>query len=184
MRKLVSGFSVLFVALLVATPANAQVESKHRGFWIGFGLGGGWNVSPNVGVAEETKPGGAGFIRLGGTPTQKVLLGGEAIGWGTEVDDVAIGRGNGTLTVMFYPSVETGVFLKGGVGGSTFTSSVTEGNTTTTTTDNGFGATAGVGWDVRVGRNFYITPAVDVLYQRVTDISNAIVLITVGATWH
>jgi hypothetical protein len=184
MRRLVSGISVLSVALWLAAPAAAQVESKHRGFWISFGLGGGWNVSQNVGVAQETKPGGAGFIRLGGTPTQKLLLGGEAIAWGTEVDGATIGRGNGTVTVMFYPSVETGVFLKGGVGGSTFTTSVTSGNTTTTTTDNGFGATAGIGWDVRLGRNFYLTPTVDLLYQRVTDVSNAIVLITVGATWH
>jgi hypothetical protein len=174
----------LALAMVLASPLSGQEPAKHRGFWIGFGLGGGWNLTRNVGVDQRTAAGGAAYLRLGGTPSQSVLLGGEIMGWGREEDGNTLSRGNANFTVMFYPSVDAGVYLKGGLGGASISTTVEEGNTTTTVHDEGFGATVGLGWDVRLGRNFYLTPAVDFLYQRVSDSDNTIVLLTLGAMWH
>lgn len=174
----------LTLGLAVGSPLAAQEPPKHRGLWASFGFGGGWNLSRNVGIDGRSAGGGAGFFRMGGTPSQKLLLGGEIIGWGRSENDASLGRGNATFTAMFYPSVEAGVYLKGGIGGASIASTVSSGNTTTTVHDEGFGATVGLGWDIRVARNFYVTPGVDFLYQRVSDFDNTMVLITAGATWH
>jgi hypothetical protein len=174
--------------LLFAAPAaSAQQAPKHKGYWISFGLGGGWNLSNTVN--GKSVGGGGAFLRMGGTPSQKVLVGGELIGFGTKDDGVSFGRGNLNAIVMYYLNVPQGLYIKGGVGGASFTTSVTVDNTTTTTSDNGFGAGVGVGWDVRLGSNIYLTPAFDFLYQRVSvgdneATNNTMALLTVGVTWH
>lgn len=184
MRGVVSVAALIAFGAAVASPASAQTPREHRGFWISFGLGGGWNLTRNVGLDSSSTGGGGGFVRLGGTLSEKLLLGGEVIGWGRSVDGAELARGNVNLTAMFYPSVQAGVYLKGGLGGASLARTVTEGNTTTTVHEEGFGATIGVGWDIRLARNFYLTPAVDFLYQRASSADNTIVLMTVGATWH
>lgn len=182
MRRIIP---LLALAVLgAAGPVSAQSPREHRGFWISFGLGGGWNLSRNVGLDSSSTGGVASYLRLGGTLSDKVLLGGEVIGWGRSVDGADLTRGNVNVTAMFYPSVQTGVYLKGGLGGASLASTVSEGNTTTTVHDEGFGATIGLGWDVRLARNFFLTPGIDFLYQRASDTDNTILLMTVGATWH
>jgi outer membrane autotransporter protein len=187
MRFLLSVLTFAVLAQLASPPAAAQSTPKHQAFWISFGIGGGWNLSNTIG--GQSQGGGAGFLRLGGTPTERVLVGGEAIGFGTKLNDVTYGRGNLQAVVLYYLDVDQGLYIKGGVGAASFSASVTEGNTTTTTTDPGFGAGGGVGWDLRLGSNFYLTPALDLLYQRVSvgdneATNNVMVLLTVGVTWH
>ncbi len=175
---------------LVASMTAAQETDKHRGFWIGVGLGGGWNLSNTIN--GDTRGGGALVLRMGGSPSERWLIGGEILGFGTSEGGVDFGRGNVTLTVMHYVNVPRGVFLKAGIGGAGFTTfqSSTVGNTTTTVTtnDSGFGSNLGVGCDIRLARNFYLTPALDFVYQRVSvdDVgtNNTMVLFTVAATWH
>lgn len=178
---------VLAVCATLGAQSNAlygQDQRTHEGFWISFGVGGGWNLTRNVGVSQTSEGGVAFDLRLGGTPSEKLLVGGEVIGWGREDGSLFTSRGNANFTVMYYPSVQTGVYLKGGLGVATFTTELSIGNATTTTTSSGFGGTAGLGWDVRVGKNFYLTPGVDFLYQRVKDTDNTILLLTFGVTWH
>ncbi len=193
MKVFVSTIVMGLCTLLSVSIAEGQVQevSKHRGFWLGVGVGGGWNLSSNIN--GDTRGGGGIFVRMGGTPSERWLIGGEILGFGTSEGGVDFGRGNVTATVMHYLDVDRGVFLKAGVGGAGFTTmtSSTVGNTTTTVTtnDSGFGLTAGVGWDVRLGRNFYLTPGVDFMYQRVSvdgagGLNNTVVLLTVGAVWH
>jgi hypothetical protein len=184
MRRTITLLALAIVGTSVAAPAAAQTPREHRGFWISFGLGGGWNLARNVGLDSSSTGGGAAYLRLGGTLSEKFLLGGEVIGWGRSIDGAELARGNVNFTAMFYPSVQTGVFLKGGLGGSSLARTVTEGNSTTTVHDEGFGATIGLGWDVRLARNFFLTPGVDFLYQRASDADNTILLMTVGVTWH
>ena len=119
---------------LVASMTAAQETDKHRGFWIGVGLGGGWNLSNTIN--GDTRGGGALVLRMGGSPSERWLIGGEILGFGTSEGGVDFGRGNVTLTVMHYVNVPRGVFLKAGIGGAGFTTfhSSTVGNTTTTVT--------------------------------------------------
>jgi hypothetical protein len=181
MLRLRSAGLLGFVVAVVSTPLAAQdATARHRGFWISFGAGVGWNTTDNTSGAT----GGAGYLRLGGSPSPRFLVGGEAIGWALDVGGATISRGNATVSLQFYPSRGGGFFLKGGVGGSSVQSASTTGNTTVTVTDTGFGTTLGVGFDIRLGRNFYLTPNVDFLGQRIDDADNTLLLLTVGATWH
>lgn len=187
---------VLFACLgfiLAGTVAlEAQTPREHRGFWIGFGLGGGVNVTESL--DDATLAGGAAYLRLGWTLSQRLLLGAEGIGWNRERDDENLSRGNGTATLLFYPSRSGGLFLKGGIGGASVSVSVEENGATTTTSKGGFGATAGLGYEIRLASNFYLTPAFDWLFQAfdadsdtsLGDIpgTNSILLLTVGVLWH
>jgi hypothetical protein len=183
MRTLTLTIVTLFLA---AVPANAQANGNpHRGFWIGFGLGGGVNVS--TAIDGEELAGGTGYLRLGGTPHQQWLLGFEAIGWGRGRDGTTLARGNASFVTMFYPSKQGGLFVKGAVGGSSLSWS---GSTTITTTEYGFGTTLGLGYDVRLGRNIYLTPAADWLFQAFDSEdpalpgTNNILMVTLGILWH
>lgn len=183
---------VVLTLFCVAGDVYAQDGHPHQGFWIGFGVGGGVNASK--GLDGEALGGGAAYLRLGGTPSQKVLLGFEGIGWGREQGDVTLARGNGTFTVLVFPSRTSGAFLKAGVGGASVSREETQGNTTTTTTEAGFGSTLGIGLDVRLGRNIYLTPNVDWVFQAfdagedpilgAIPGTNSIALFTLGLTWH
>jgi len=181
--------TTLCALLLSAGAVQAQDEGHvHKGFWIGFGLGGGINASS--GLDGESKWGGAGYLRMGGTLRQQWLLGGEAIGWGRSSGDEYLGRGNLTFTVMFYPSKRGGLALKGGVGGSSVSVAESSGGVTTVRNENGFGSTLGVGYDLRLGSNIFLTGNVDWLFQAFDSDdptfpgTNNIFMLTLGLTWH
>ena len=78
---------------LVAEAAAAQAPDihAHRGFWIGFGVGGGKNLSQ--GLDGKRVGGGAGYLRLGGTVSQRVLLGFDGTFWGRDESGNTIARG-------------------------------------------------------------------------------------------
>lgn len=175
---------------MLAAPAVAQTH-QHRGFWWGFGLGAGSNLTDGFGT---TGGGGlGGYIRLGGTPSQKVMLGFETISWVASFGGRTWSRGNGTFTVMYFPTNQ-GFFVKAGLGGASISAERVQGNTRTETTEGGFGFTAGLGYDVRIGRNIYLTPNVDLLLQLMgaqddpvlgsIPATNSILLFTLGLTWH
>lgn len=177
---------VSITIIVAAHTAAAQDEERRRGFWIGFGLGAGWNTSE--GLDNDRPIGGAAYLRLGGTVSPNVLLGGETIGWGRTEDDVTVARGNATFTAMFYPSPTGGFYLKGGIGFSSITVAVTSGNTTVSTSENGFGTTLGLGYDIPLGR-VSLTPAADFLIQafdagpNLTS-TNTMLLFTLGLAWY
>jgi len=184
MRSALLALAVL--ALVVSpAPARAQREAKHEGFWIGFGLGGGSNLSDE---AQGVRAGGAGYFRLGGTLSQSVLLGGEIIAWARSVQGTTVSRANMNATAVLYP-MRKGLFVKLGVGAATWMSSTTSGGTTVTHTDGGFGGSAALGYDLQIGRNIFLTPNVDFAYQRVesqffTNTNGYLLLFTLGLTWH
>ena len=188
---LMTGMTFALVAGTVPAQAPADIH-EHRGFWIGFGLGGGVNLSE--GLDGERLGGGAGYLRLGGTVSQRVLLGFDGIFWGRDENGNSIARGNSSFAMLFYPSGRGGGFLKGGLGWSNIARVTTSGNSTTTTTKSGFGLTLGTGWDVRLGHNLYLTPNLDFLFQAFSSEvdpvlgeipgTNTILLFTLGLTWH
>jgi hypothetical protein len=192
MQRILRAAAAATALLLFAGSTHAQRAHEHRGFWIGFGLGGGINLTE--GMDGESLAGGSGYIRLGGTPSQRVLLGFESIGWARGSSGTTLGRANSSFVVLFYPTMDGGLFFKGGVGGASVARVSDEGNTTTTTTESGFGVTLGAGWDVRIGRNLYLSPNLDLLLQMLGEeedpvlgnipSTNSILLFTLGLTWH
>lgn len=180
------GAALLFTA---AAPADAQRTADHQGYWISFGFGGGTAFGDDV-FDGDSKFGGAGFLRMGGSPSQQLLIGGEMIGWGTDKDNVQIARGALMFTALYYPSPKGGFYLKGSAGfagrSAEWTSfDLLPGSTVTITEDEGgIGLGAGLGYDIQVARNFFITPALDFVYTGTEGDGASLLLFTVGATWH
>lgn len=183
------GTLVSFVLLLgvVAAPASAQRTAVHDGFWISFGLGGGSAFGDDA-FEGDSKFGGAGFLRMGGTLSQQLQIGGELIGWGTDQDNTHIGRGALMFTTMYYPSPKGGFYLKGSAGfagRSSEREAVIGGEIATFGDDQGgIGLGAGLGFDIQLARNFFLTPALDFVYTGTEGNGASLLLFTVGATWH
>jgi hypothetical protein len=188
MKRLTVGSMLTTAALiLLAAPVQAQRVANHEGFWISFGFGAGSAFGDDA-FDGDSKFGGAGFLRMGGSVSQQLLLGGEIIGWGTDQDNVAIGRGAMMFTAMYYPSPKGGFYLKGGAGFSGRSAEWEvpfEGYTATVKDDQGgIGLGAGLGYDIQLGRNFFLTPALDFVYTGTEGDGASLLLFTVGATWH
>src|SRR3989442_13207407 len=66
----------------VAPAARAQYPQRREGFWIGFGLGyGSANISCDNCSSGARTGGVTAFLKLGGTPSRNVLIGGAINGW-------------------------------------------------------------------------------------------------------
>jgi hypothetical protein len=123
----------------------------------------------------EDVRGGAAYLRVGGTPTKRVLFGGEVITWFRD----AATRTNVTATALLYPFYETtgvpghDLFFKGGFGVAA-----------TSGTDAGVGMTFGSGYDFRLSSNFYVTPNVDYLVMFLGGRTDTTILFTLGLGFH
>jgi hypothetical protein len=146
------------LACLGAAGLSAQSPQTRQGFWIGFGLGGGsagisFAGSDSANLGRQT--GFSGFLKMGGTLTPKVLLGGESVGWTKSESGATSQLGNLAAAVYFYPTPATGFFVKGGPSFSYHR----EDDGTDEIKGTGFGFMLGAGYDLRVSANISITPA-------------------------
>lgn len=190
MRIYSSAITAAALVALVATslPAQeapedtAQQTHRRKGYWASFGAGGGWSTTPSFLANGGFLRGGSGYLRMGGTVNKQLLFGGEALVWWREEDVLSSGfleltRVNVTATALFYPDPEFDLFLKGGFG----ISSVEEGVGNDT---DGIGVTGGIGYDLRIGRNLYITPNVDGMVHFLQSFTEWSIVVTMGLTWH
>ena len=152
MRSIASGF-LLLAALSTTLHAQGYPQTR-EGFWISFGLGYG---SLTCDDCDGSTDGGIAYVRMGGTVSQRLLIGGDVSGWSKT-------EGNTTLTVanvgpifVFYPDANGGFFLKGGIGFG----NVEIERPLFTIEESGPGITLGLGWDARVSRGFALTPFVN-----------------------
>jgi hypothetical protein len=193
---------VLLGSLVLGSEALAQSTpvQPHKGLWGGFGLGGGVNLTDTFG--EGSLWGFSGYGRIGGTLNQRVLLGAESAGWFGSRGGVDFSRGNLSGVLLFYPSPSGGFFLKGGIGFAYIMTSIYSSTTvggvyyqnSTSQSKGGFGATAGVGYDLKIGRNIYLVPEVGWYLQAVgsqsslvfgdTPGTNNIIAFALGLVWH
>ena len=97
----------------------------------------------------------SGGLVFGGTLSPRLLIGVGTTGWTKS-------EGGGSLTVgtldarfRFYPSVNGGFYLTGGVGLGSISASVQGFGSSTET---GLGVVLGLGYDFRVGTNMSLTP--------------------------
>jgi hypothetical protein len=168
------------VLLLVgASAASAQHPQARKGFWIGFGLGYGSLGFSCQGCASDREGALSGHLKMGGTVSPKLLLGGELNGW-TKADPSGTTTtiGNASLAAYFYPAPAGGFFLRGGLG---FSSLAVEGFNSET----GLGFILGGGYDIRVGTNMSVTPYMNLNYGHPVDgLSQNIVQMGVGLTFH
>lgn len=155
----------LLLSLFVAAPLSAQGHPQTRqGFTISFGLGGGAADFTCEGCAGEREWGPTIYLQLGGTPRPNLVLGGEINGWSRTYDLETGGDGTftvstATFVVQYYPQVNSGLFLNGGIGfGSVAADIDIPGVGSSESSTTGFGFQAGLGYDIRLARNFSLTP--------------------------
>jgi hypothetical protein len=171
---------------LVAGSADAQEEARRGGFWISVGIGAG--VTTGDVPTDESRWGGAGFLRAGGVPDEHLVLGTEFLGWITDQNDVVTSRGVVTLFAQYYPSRTGGLFFKGGLGGAGISKAVDLNPGTLVTTNGGFGMTLGSGYEFRLSRITSLTANVDWALQVIDDSAggthtSSLFLFTIGLTF-
>ena len=195
-RSVLAGVPLL---LGLATAAPAQHPQVRDGFWVGFGVGfGEAGVSCNSCVSASDGSGVSIYFKIGGTLSHKVLLGGEinALSTSSSLGIPSSGNpetvlGNLSAAVYYYPAVSAGFFLKGGAGFS----SITESGGALTLDGTGWGLLAGVGYDLRVGRNVSLTPVMNFYFGDpgnltsgnatvITGTSQRVFDIGLGVTFH
>lgn len=184
MRYMSRGFVVVVALLLLGVSvAPAQNAQTRKGFWIGFGFGyGSYGFSCN-GCSGTGREGSiSGYLKMGGTVSPKILLGGETNGWTRSEGGGTITAANASFATYFYPQPANGLFLRGGIGASTISLDDGLGNTTNET---GFGATLGGGYDLRVGANTSITPVLNWVWGNPADgFNHNFFQLAVGVTFH
>jgi hypothetical protein len=165
------GFSA-FLAVLLASSASAQQAQTRQGFWIGGGLGYG-----SLGCDGCDRVGApSGYLKLGGTLRQNILLGVETNGWTKSELGARLTMGNVSGAVYWYPMTTNGMFVKAGAGYSVLDNSFSS--------TSGFGLLGGVGYDVRVSRNLSVTPVANWFRGSFDGGSANVLQIGLGVTSH
>jgi hypothetical protein len=173
-----SALVALFMTALVVSPAGAQQNPQTRqGFWISFGIGYGSLGCDDCN--DERESGANAYLRMGGTLSQRLLIGGELNGWSKTENDATLTVSNFGPVLVFYPNPDGGFFLKGGIGLAN--TSLDLGSITID--ESGVGVTLGLGYDARVGRRFALTPYFDILTSSYDGASFNQVAFGLGFTW-
>jgi Outer membrane protein beta-barrel domain len=149
---------VLILALIALAPASVAAQS---GFWWSVGGGAGRN-RVSCETCEEIKGywGASGFVRAGGDVSPHVKVGGELHFWQASIEESdAYVRGIQAV-VHWYPSTSGGFFGQVGLGLSRIRNSFDVGGETVRAAEVGLNVSAGVGWDIPVGKGIYLTPRV------------------------
>jgi hypothetical protein len=156
---------------------DVSPRSDRHGFWLTLGAGAGgenyrFSDVPGWGRSSDLyKP--DFWLALGGTVSPNFRLGGEINGWvnyytdstGVGVTESLVG---GLLIGQFYPMQNQGLFFKGGAGISRSGTSTNDygGYGGTSTGETGFAYELGAGYELRLGRNLFLTPTVNYLEHR------------------
>jgi hypothetical protein len=199
---------VLATGVLAATIAFPGVAQRHHGsrlkeishnyrdgFWLGFSVGAG-----NESFRFEDTPGGYSdditaptfSLRLGGTPSQKWLIGAELFAWmdgdlNDYYDESSNVLSSAMMIAQFYPIRNGGLYIKGGVGvAGNYVRTISPDGFVVRDDESGLATVFGAGLDLRVGRSISITPTLDVHHQFFNriDVRERIVSLGVGLTFH
>lgn len=149
-------FLVFPLVLALAANAEAQGRYNRQGFTLGAGVGrGSAGVScPECLTDRETSP--AFYIRAGRAVRPGFVLGAELEGWSKEEEGDRLTFAYISPVAQWYPVVENGFFLKGGVGlGSVHGSGDGFSLRIDAPAFNG-----GLGYDIAIGPSLSITPYV------------------------
>jgi hypothetical protein len=150
--------SAVFALTLASVPDDASAQGRpqtREGFFISFGLGGGTFGCEGCSNRES---GGAAHLTLGGAVSPQLLVAGELSAWSKEEGGARLTHSTAAAILQFYPSAENGFFVKGGLGFSQIEASASGGGFSFSAGDEGLGVTAGLGYDIRLGTNFSLSP--------------------------
>jgi hypothetical protein len=142
-------------------------DGSRGGFWGGLSLGAGgeaFDLRDGLGYSQELyRP--TVSLRLGGTVGQSLRLGGEALAWIDDRDHAVESLTSLLFIGQLYPIPATGLYLKGGLGIGRNAIEFDEGGSIG---DTGFAGLLGAGWEIQMGRRWYLNPSVDLVEHRYT----------------
>ncbi len=151
---------------VLAAPALAQETQPRQGFGISFGLGGGSAGIDCDGCGSDRDTGGSGYLRLGGHVRPDLFVAFESIGFVTSNDGWDTTGGFYSVATQWYPNVDKGFYLKGNLG----VAGVVEDDGFDEIEVAAFGLGLGIGYDIRLGRNFSLTPYANLVYTAKGDV--------------
>jgi hypothetical protein len=136
-------------------------DGGRRGFWFGVGLGAGGesNDLAGSGYSELFYQPTVSF-RAGGTVSRHLRLGGEILSWFDEQGDAVASLSSVLFIAQFYPLAKAGLYLKAGAGIGRNAVNFDDGFDVG---DTGFAGLLGAGYELRLGRRFYLNPTVDLV---------------------
>ncbi|HTS87046.1 MAG TPA: hypothetical protein VMG41_01015 [Gemmatimonadales bacterium] len=163
--------------------------SGRRGFWLTVGLGvGGESFNANDGLGwSDTKTGGVGYLKLGGTINPHFQLGAELQGWSTNYYWDNYDRSLGSLMgiVQYYPSARGDFWIRGGFGyAHDRLRDYSTPGIVIISDEDGTAFAGGLGYDVRLSRRLFLTPSLDFMGQHYSDHDERLVTFGVGITFH
>lgn len=159
---------------------DAAAEGLQReGFWGSFGLGYG---SLGLDGMASREDGLSGNLAIGGSVSERFLLGAGTTGWTKDLQGGRITFGTLTALARFYPSADGGFFLTAGLG---FGSVTLEVDGFGSDSDSGGGAVLGVGYDLRLGSsNWAFTPYANSIGHAFDEGNANVLQFGLGLTYH
>ena len=136
---------------------EAQPVGRH-GFWVGLGLGAG-GESYDLGS-------GSSYSEVLYRPTVSLRLGGEVLSWINENGPAIESLSSALFIAQYYPSSALGLYLKGGIGIGRNAVDFDDGSNAG---DTGFAGLIGAGYEIRLGKRFYLNPVVDLVGHTYDD---------------
>ena len=192
MRVPRSSLTILLALVVFAVPAFAQRPQTREGVNVSFGFGGG---SAGLGCSGcvNRQSGTLFYINVGGTLSPRLTLGGEINGFDYVSNQEELTLGSLMAVAHFYPEPSSGFFLTGGAGLTSL--AIIDYIERSDISATGFGVELGLGYDVRLGKNFSLTPNASyvkgfsgqVSYNGITTPNNVnpdYVQLGLGFTWH
>jgi hypothetical protein len=135
-------------------------DGGRRGFWFGLGVGAGGESNDFVA--------GSGYsdlfyqptvtLQAGGTVGPHLRLGAEVMTWINEEADAVESLSSLLFVAQLYPIKTTGLYLKGGLGIGRNAVAFDDGFDVG---DTGLAGLLGAGYELRLGRQVFLNPAVD-----------------------
>ena len=162
MRRLLA--VILATSISAAAPVTAQGEANTRraGLWLTAGGGEARNRvdCDNCGEIERYW-GGTGFLRAGGTLSDRVRVGGETYSWQRSFESSASYVRGLQGIILWYPAFPArGFFVQSGLGLARLRSEFERNGSRVQAAATGMSVMLGLGYEVRLRGRIWVTPMV------------------------
>jgi hypothetical protein len=157
---------LLALSLLGLIPGASAAQgfgpaaASRSGSWIGLGAGHGLTAL-RCGICESDRgqSGLGGYVRAGGTFSERLLLGGEATHWRRSEGDVQERTSGLTATGYWYPDPQHGYYLRFGAGLTWYRAAEDD----IALTAQLLSLVSGVGYEMRVNHRVSLVPFANVM---------------------
>jgi len=186
MTRLTSVFAALAMAFVLAVPTAAQQFGQRSGFFLaaegGMGLG---SIDCGTICYSDAVIAPVGTIRIGGSPSDRVMIALELSYWRSVQDTTAQDYSYGMAVMKLYPLESIPAYIKAGAGvGRYGEERSSPGTAIWALNANGFVLQAGVGYEYSIASKIHVGPALTFVSARGHKASrNRLPTNDVSGTW-